>query len=83
MSAVCPISGPSNLPPEQRFTQRLADDFNADERLWERLLSLRRLRRLLCPGISRRKRKAQDLADFARVQPLKNCVAHWKTDSRT
>jgi len=24
-----------NLPPEQRLTQRLVDQFNTDERLWE------------------------------------------------
>jgi hypothetical protein len=39
---------------------------------------VRRLRRALCPRLSRRKRKKLDLADFARAQPPKDCVAQWR-----
>jgi hypothetical protein len=44
-----------NLPPHQREAQRLADEFNADERLWEKLEPLRKLRRLLKPRLSKKK----------------------------
>ena len=33
-----------NLPPEQRTTQRLVDQFNADKRLWKKLEPKRRAR---------------------------------------
>ena len=38
-----------NLPPEQRRTQRLVDQFNADEKLWKKLEPKRRARRKLRP----------------------------------
>jgi hypothetical protein len=53
-----------NLPAEQRETQRLADQFNADERLWEKLAASRKLRRILKPGLSRKKHQKLDLAEF-------------------
>ena len=36
-----------NLPAHQWFTQRLVDQFNADEGLWEKLAPRRRARRKL------------------------------------
>jgi hypothetical protein len=66
-----------NLPFEQRFTQRLVDQFNADERLWDDLEPLRRARRRLDPRLSKRKLKELDLADFARRQAAAECVGQW------
>lgn len=77
MNGARPIGFNPKLPEKQRFIQRLADQFNADERFWESLEPVRRLRRALCPCLSRRKRKKLDLADFARAQPPKDCVAQW------
>ena len=63
-----------NLPPEQRFTQRIVDQFNADERLWEELEPRRELRRKLLPGLSKKKLKKLDLDEFARARPPQECV---------
>ena len=41
----------SNLPPEQRATQRLVDQFNADERLWKKLEPKRAARRKSRPRL--------------------------------
>ena len=67
----------SNLPPEQRPTQRLVDQFNADERLWRSLEPKRRARRKLLPKLSRRKRKKLDLLDFAKARPPQECIGVW------
>lgn len=72
-----------NLPERQRMTQRLADEFNADERVWESLEPLRRLRRKLYPRQRPCTRKKQDLADFARTQPPKDCIAVWAVPAAT
>ena len=80
MSPFRPASSHLNLPALQRFTQRLADQFNADERLWERLAPLRQLRRLLRLGHDSETQKQQDLADFARAQPPKDVVAIWNAE---
>ncbi|MBN2564051.1 MAG: hypothetical protein JXQ75_24315 [Phycisphaerae bacterium] len=77
MSRVHPVFSHPNLPDRQQVTQSLADQFNADERVWADLEPLRRLRRLLRPGVSCRKRKQEDLADFAHARPPKDCVAQW------
>jgi len=74
MSPLRPVNDQPNLPENQQFTQRLADEFNADERVWTSLGPLRQLRRLLHPQMSRRKQKNLDLADFARAQPPKDCI---------
>jgi hypothetical protein len=59
-----------NLPPEQRATQRLVDQFNADERLWRKLAPDRRARRkLLRRIVSRKKLKKLDLEEFANARP--------------
>jgi hypothetical protein len=77
MTVFRPVSGQSHLSVHQQLTQHLADQFNADERLWANLGPLRRLRRLLHPAMSQRKRKKLDLADFARAQPPKDCIGIW------
>ena len=63
-----------NLPPEQQFTQRLVDQFNTDERLWRKLEPRRRLRRKLLPGLSKKKLKELDLAEFVKAKPPQECV---------
>ena len=74
MPAANPAENRRNLPSHQHFTQRLADQFNADDRVWASLEPLRKLRRKLHPRMSIRQRKALDLLDFARAQPPKDCV---------
>jgi hypothetical protein len=67
-----------NLAPEQRFTQRLVDQFNADERLWKKLEPRRRARRkLLRWFLSPEKLKKLDLLEFARERPPLECVGQW------
>jgi len=67
-----------NLPPEQRFTQRLVDQFNADEPLWKKLEPRRRARRkLLRRFLSRKELKKLDLRQFARERPPLECVGQW------
>jgi hypothetical protein len=63
-----------NLPPEQRLTQCLVDQFNADERLWKQLEPRRRARRKLRPRLSKKKLKKLDLAEFAKTRPPQDCV---------
>ena len=65
-----------NLPVRQQLTQRIADEFNADESLWESLAPLRKLRKLLYPKMGRRERQRLDLAEFARHQPPKDCIGY-------
>jgi hypothetical protein len=66
-----------NLPPEQRVTQRLVDQFNADERLWKKLAPKRRARRKLRPRPSRKALKNLDLLEFAKARPPLECVGQW------
>ena len=63
-----------NLPHEQRATQRLVDQFNADERLWQQLEPGRRARRKLRPKLSRKQSKALDLLEFERARPPQDCT---------
>ena len=65
-----------NLPAGQQTVQVLADQFNADEKLWESLEPLRELRRTLHPRMKARKRRQLDLLDFAKAQAPKDCVGH-------
>jgi len=58
-----------NLPPEQRMTQRLVDQFNADERLWQKLEPKRQARRKVRPRLSSKKLKRLDLLEFAKARP--------------
>ena len=66
-----------NLPPEQRMTQRLVDQFNADARLWKKLEPKRRVRRKVRPRLSRRKLKRLDLLEFAKARPPQECIGQW------
>jgi len=72
------INGPmnpySNLPPEQRPTQRLVDQFNADERLWKKLEPKRAARRKIRPRLSRAKLKKLALHEFAKASPPPDCI---------
>jgi hypothetical protein len=65
-----------NLPVHQQSAQVLADQFNADERLWESLAPLRELRRKRHPRMKKSKLKILDLLDFARAQRPRDCVGH-------
>jgi hypothetical protein len=66
-----------NLPPEQRRTQRLADQFNADEKLWKKLGPKRRARRKLRPPRPRKQLKKIDLLEFAKARPPQDCIGEW------
>ena len=63
-----------NLPPEQRPTQRLVDQFNADERLWRKLEPRRRARRKLLPHLPEKQLKKLDLDEFSRERPPLECI---------
>ena len=64
-----------NLPSHQEAGQRLIDQFNAAERLWESLEWKRRLRRAIHPKLSKKKQQSFDLLDFERAQPFKEYFA--------
>jgi hypothetical protein len=64
----------SNLPPDQRLTQKCVDQFNADERLWKQLASSRKLRRKLLRGWSKAKLKQLDLVEFSDARPPEDCI---------
>ena len=65
-----------NLPHEQRPTQRLVDQYDADARLWKKLSPLRRARRkLLRLFLSPKVLKDSDLLEFSRQRLPEDCVA--------
>jgi hypothetical protein len=64
-----------NLPLPQRHTQRLVEQFNASERLWQSLAGRRKLRRQLRPNMSVKRRTKLDLLDFGKVQPPADCIS--------
>ena len=66
-----------NLPPEQGSTQRLVDQFNADERLWKELEARRRVCRKFRHRLSKKKLKELDLAEFARKRPPLEFAGQW------
>jgi len=68
-----------NLPEEQRRAQELVAQFNADERLWRRLESKRRLRRRLYPRMSAKLRKQLYLLEFAAARPPQDCVGRFSS----
>ena len=70
-----------NLPPEQRMPQSRVDQFNADERLWQKLEPRRQARRKLRPRLSRKKLKEMDLAEFAKARPPRDCIGLWAEQS--
>jgi hypothetical protein len=63
-----------NLPAEQIGVQRLVDQFNADERLWERLEPSRHARRKLRPHLTKKQLRKLDLLEFAKAAPPLECV---------
>ena len=64
-----------NLPLHQRAGQRLIDQFNAAEHLWESLEWKRRLRCVIHPKLSKKKHQSLDLLDFERAQSFKEYFA--------
>jgi hypothetical protein len=59
-----------NLPAQQRFIQRLVEQFNADEQLWKKLAPRRRIRRrLLRRTLTRKMLKELDLREFTKARP--------------
>ena len=66
-----------NLLPVQRATQRLVDQFNADERLWRKLERKRRARRKLLPWLSKKKLKRLALLESVRARPPQECIGQW------
>jgi len=67
-----------NLPLEQRRTQRLVDQYNADARVWKKLEPRRRARRkLLRKVLTRKLLKKLDLAEFAAERPAPDCIGEW------
>lgn len=66
-----------NLPPEQRPTQRLVEQFNANEWLWKKLEPRRRARRKLRPRRPLKKLKQADLLEFAKARPAQDAIAEW------
>ncbi|OGQ82172.1 MAG: hypothetical protein A3F90_10030 [Deltaproteobacteria bacterium RIFCSPLOWO2_12_FULL_60_19] len=68
-----------NLPEQQRRAQEIVAQFNADERLWRRLESKRRLRRRLYPRMSAKLRKQLDLLEFAATCPPQDCVGRFSS----
>lgn len=67
----------SNLPSQQRLTQRLADRFNADEQVWRSLEGKRKRRRKLAPRIPEKRHKLLDQLEFAKARPPQDCVGWW------
>jgi hypothetical protein len=63
-----------NLPPDQRPTQRLVDQFNAHERLWKKLEPKRGARRKLRPRLSRKQLKGLALLEFAKARPPQDAL---------
>jgi hypothetical protein len=78
MNGIRPVGNRLNLPENQQFTQRLADQFNADERLWMSLEPMRLLCRALHPRMNRWNPEKLELVDFVRAQPPKDCLALWR-----
>jgi len=64
----------NTLPPQQRLTQRLADQFNADERLWRSLEGKRKRRRELGPCLSKKRHKQLDQLEYAKARPPQDCI---------
>jgi hypothetical protein len=66
-----------NLTSRQQRTQFLVDLFNADERLWGKLLFRREKRRKKLRNVSKKLQKRLDLLEFRRVRPPDDCVG-WR-----
>ena len=57
-----------NLPPEQRATQRVVDQYNSDVQLWKTLEPRRRSQRKLMRLLPCEMLKELDLLEFARAR---------------
>jgi hypothetical protein len=57
----------NNLPPQQRMTQRMADQFNADERLWRNLEGKRKRRRELGSRLSKKQHSSLIISNSPRL----------------
>ena len=66
--------GNYNLSPEQRRVQRSVDQWNADERVWQKLARRRRLRRAVQKNLTEDQLRELDLRDFTRAKPPMDCV---------
>ena len=66
-----------NIPAGQRITQKIVDQFNADERLWQKLEPKRRLRRKMRPCLLRKKLKELALLEFAKARLPVDCTGQW------
>lgn len=64
-----------NLPGSQRDSQRLVDQFNADEAHWRSLEPRRRLRRKILRRLKKEEHRALDLLEFSKLRPADDCIA--------
>ena len=63
-----------HLPDAQQFLQRLADKFNADEALWQKIEQQRLLRRKTLRRLTKKQRGALDLLEFTLSRPPDDCI---------
>lgn len=63
-----------NLSPEQHAVQRLVDQWNADERLWQKLELRRRLRRARRKNLTEAQLRELDLREFAIAKHPADCI---------
>jgi hypothetical protein len=63
-----------NLPPEQHLVQSLVEQWNADERLWQKLALRRRLRCARRPNLTEAEHHNLDLGEFAAARPPTHCI---------
>ena len=64
----------NNLPVEQHQVQRLVDEYNADEQLWQSLAWERVHRLWLQPHLSAKQHRLLDLLEFAKARPSQDCI---------
>jgi hypothetical protein len=64
----------NNLSFQQHQVQRLADRFNADERLWRSLEGKRKRRRELGPRLPEKRHQQLDQLEFAKTRPPQDCI---------
>jgi hypothetical protein len=74
--------GNYNLPPEQHRVQRLVDQWNADEGLWQKLAPRHRLRRAARKNLTEAQLRELDLRDFASAKPPADSIGEWITKTR-
>ena len=64
----------NNVPSQQRLTQRLVDEFNADEQMWQSLEWERVQHRWLQPHLSAKRHRLLDLLEFDKARPPQDCI---------